>query len=264
MRKLILSTLLFAGVLDGQTSPVQRVLVPIYGGAFGAFGSQWISELRVMNTGSGGAVIDNVGLGCTTNECFPDPFAPGTSIDASLSIRDVLGGTGIPGALLLVKKDVLSQFEFQLRVRDISRDAERWGVAVPVVPESLARERVDLLGVPIDSRYRQMLRVYAFDRLSGSQVRVRIYGATANPLQIPTSSDALLAETILPLQLAPTASMPSYAELSNLAQLPGVAGSPFNEIRVTAESLQPLGIWAMVSVTNNTTQEVTVIAPNVH
>ena len=262
VRRLSLIALLFSGVANGQTSTVEHFLVPIYNGAPGAFGSQWVAELRVMNTGTAPAAIDNLTDFSGVEPILPPLLLPQASMNASQAIRDVPGGTGIQGALLLIQKPVATQFAFQSRVRDVSRDAERWGVAIPIIDESAATtEPIDLLSVPIDPRFRQMLRVYSFDRAPGSQVRVRFYG-TSTQNRIPNTPDTLLAEAALPLTLAVTVSQPSYAELANLAAIPGVAGSGYAEIRVRVEPLQATRLWAMVSVTNNTTQEVTIITPN--
>lgn len=264
MRKatLIPAILLLCVAANAQTT-VQRFLVPVYSETFGANGSHWVPELRLMNAGTTPAAINNLTDFSGLEPIVPPTLIPGASLNASQAILDVPGGTGIQGALLFVNSDVAGQFAFQLRVRDISQDAARWGVAIPVVPEAQATlQPVDLLNIPIDSRYRQMLRVYSFDRVPGSEVRVRVYGTSTQSLRIPNTPDSLLAETVIPLTLAVTASQPSYAELANLAGMPGVAA--YDEIRIRVEPLQVTHLWAMVSVTNNTTQEVTIITPTVH
>src|SRR6266480_6488912 len=112
MRTPLLFSLLIAVHASAQTGDVERFLVPIHIGGPGAFGSQWVSELRIMNAGTTPASIDNLTDFSEVEPILPPILLPQASMNASQAIRDVPGGTGIQGALLLAHKAVASQFAF--------------------------------------------------------------------------------------------------------------------------------------------------------
>jgi hypothetical protein len=133
---------------------------------------------------------------------------------------------------------------------------------IPVVHESEAvRGALHLLSIPIDARYRQTLRVYSFDLALGRRVRIRARAERNFAAALPNTGrdeDSLLAELVV--DLAYTAQeRPLYAEIGNLASIPGIAGH--DRIRITLEPEGDFGVWGLVSISNDTTQEVTLIAP---
>ena len=256
---LTLVLLVIPHALWAQTDAVERFLVPVYlaGPTPGAFGSVWVSELRILNAGATNAAIENFGVMNQTGLFTPETLPPNVEI-AGRRVNNAVSVAN-PGALLLVRSEFADQLAFQARVRDTSREAQGWGTWLPVVHESAASTSpLHLLDIPVDPRYRQMLRVYSFDRTAGRAVRVRVY-ATRENAQFPTSSDSLINEVSLPLQVIGSEAQPSYAQIADLAFLPGIAGH--NRVRVTIEPQGDFGIWAMVSITNNVTQEVTMIVP---
>lgn len=245
----------------------RRFLVPIYlpDPVPGAFGSLWASELTVLNTGAGSAVIQNYGICPPVNaECI-FPLAPGVSMTSG-RIRDLSFGTGIPAAVLTVDDQYADQLTFTSRVRDIAASATSWGAWIPIVPETATvHGPSSLLDVPVHSAYRQTLRVYSFDTAAPSPVvRVRVYATIPGDPENPASYEQpnpVIADLLLPLRhavLSPAS--PLYGEIGNLAVLPGVAGH--ENVWLTIEPQGALGVWAMVSVTNNTSQEVTMILPH--
>ena len=127
-----------------------------------------------------------------------------------------------------------------LRVRDTSRQASSHGVEVPVVQLSdFTNDRIVLIGVPADPRFRKTLRVYSLD--SGSVF----------------ANLSFNGQSVSPIFLKPSASIfePAYTELDDFpTNLP--AGSTM-EVSLTS----PNRIWAFISVTNNDTQEITLISP---
>ncbi|HVG24718.1 MAG TPA: hypothetical protein VND45_11230 [Thermoanaerobaculia bacterium] len=126
MLKLLLSVLFAAPLLHAQTPAFERFLVPIYleGETSGAFGSRWVSDLRILNTGPGYAQIENYGIcGRTTAPCFPETFPANLSAPGDR----VRGGVaGVPAVFLLVKPEHARQFVFQARVRDVARSDQSW------------------------------------------------------------------------------------------------------------------------------------------
>jgi hypothetical protein len=127
-----------------------------------------------------------------------------------------------------------------------------------VIHESQVRDRIDLLDIPVDPAYRQTLRVYSFDLALGRSVRVRVYQARDFAAALTPEPDTLLGEMTLPLRYESDVK-PLYAEL---AELPSI-GTAADRSRVWAavEPVGSFGVWAMVSVTNNVTQQVTMILP---
>ncbi|MGH7927819.1 MAG: hypothetical protein ACREQV_08505 [Candidatus Binatia bacterium] len=254
-----LSFCLFLLLLVPQAQASERFLVPIYlpGAIPGAFGSQWVSELQILNTGDSQAVIENYGPGCTFPPCAPALLPPGISIPGT-SVRDLVVN-GIPGALLFVESQFADQLVFQLRARDISRSTESWGTWFPVVHESAAGETIHLLDIPVKPQFRTMLRVYSFADTVGQSARVRVFGTDPELLfPYPMTPDPLLAEFVLPLRTG-TSAQPAYAEYFDLTEFADDGDWSAVRVEVTAETSLP--IWAMVTITNNETQEVTAVMP---
>ena len=256
-RALILFVLAHAA--SGQSVEVERFLVPIYleGPASGAFGSRWVSELRILNEGPEDAILENYGIDCGgPSLCLPEPIPPFVSAPGDRLRTSVLGP--IPSVLLLAHRETADQWVFTSRVRDTSREADGWGTWLPVIHESQVRHRIDLLDIPVDPAYRHTLRIYSFDLAPGRSVRVRVYQARDFPAAIPPEPDTLLGEMTLPLRHESDAK-PLYAELGELPTI-GTAADR-SRVRVTVEPVGSFGVWAMVSVTNNVTQQVTMILP---
>lgn len=247
----------------GNVAAAQRFLVPIHliDPVDGAYGSRWVSELTILNIGTTAAYIENYGdCGPISGPCFA-PIEPGVS-ETGGRIRNIALGYGVPAALLTIDDQYVDQLALQSRVRDTSRGQQNWGTWIPVVPETAAvRGPVALLDIPVIEGYRQTLRVYSFERGANRAVRVRIYGpVNADPHKPPTH-DPLLADVVVPMSFAERAgAMPNYAEIGNLATLPGLTG--YEKVWVSIEPVGSFGIWGMVSVTNNTTQEITMIVPH--
>jgi hypothetical protein len=171
----------------------------------------------------------------------------------------------IPAALLLVDDQYADQLVFSARVRDLSRNTQSWGPWLPVVPESAAvRGPLSLVDIPLTTGFRQTLRVYSFDTAADRSVRVRVYGAVPPDPANPSSyqdPNPLLGDVILPLRYAPRfGGSPLYAEIGNIATIASVTA--YEKVWVTIEPQGDFGVWGMVSITNNTTQEVTMIVPH--
>ena len=98
-----------------------------------------------------------------------------------------------------------------------------------------------------------MLRVYDLAATPASTVRVQYFSM---------DSDQLLLDHVLPLQVlrSELPFWPGYGEVAQLANTSQLDGLDRFRIRVIrGDPSQRL--WAMVSVTNNVTQELTIISP---
>ena len=132
-------------------------------------------------------------------------------------------------------------------MRDTARQAEGYGTQVPVVRERdmFVNSDLTLLDVPIDPRYRVKLRIYAFD--SGEYpVFVTVYRAVGpidvHHVPLSRSCSGLECEAI-----------PWYGELD---LPPGGTNERVNlyfGVGIDAPA------WAFASVTNNETQQVTIV-----
>lgn len=172
------------------------------------------------------------------------------------------------GAFIYVNRPRAHELAVQLRVRDLSRQAESWGTEVPVVRDrEMLTATAHLLDIPVRSDFRSHLRVYGASSPSGlGDVRVRFYANNdMTPLEerILTLVQAGIGTDLPPSSLPADHERPAvlaYAELADLAKLltPGFGDS----FRLEITPLTPgLKYWAMVSVTNNVTQHVTLITP---
>lgn len=264
MRNLLtLSCLLLVATPTLVAQDVERVLVPIYEPLPipGAFGSEWVSDFRIYNASDEVILIENFGPGCQTDPCSIGGVRPRTTISGNF-VRNIFVGDWNQGAVLQVHKSGVDDLVFQLRVRDISRSAEGWGTWMPVVRESTVKDgTVHLLNIPVEDGYRVMLRVYSFG-LEG-RVQVRAFGTADGAFALPTTPDPLLAEFPLDLlsgRLSGSVSDPGYAQFAGLAEL--VQGKGYRLVRLEVIPENDLLAWAMVSVTNNVTQQVTGVYPN--
>jgi hypothetical protein len=128
-------------------------------------------------------------------------------------------------------------------VHDTIHDANTLGVDIPSVPETQFRRSIVLPGIPNDSRYRVLLRIYGYG--SNAAVIVRTRDAAAG---------FLLDEKTV----AMNGSAPSYV------QMPIGAAPTSASVRVevtTANAIDP-PIWGFITLTNNVTENVTTITPN--
>jgi hypothetical protein len=175
-----------------------------------------------------------------------------------------------PSSFLLVEKGRTSDLTVNLRIQDVSRQALTWGTEIPAVPESQAfTEPSELLDVPIDFRFRVLLRVYSFEPASGQ--RVRVTGFAIDPdehLASPVPQEVVkVFETYV--ELAPPAdvagqfpyAVPGYGQLH--FETLGAFPPDVERLRIRVEPEDASFVyWAFLSVTNNETQHVTTIVPD--
>jgi hypothetical protein len=224
-----------------DSSVFERILFPILVNTAGAHGSQWVSEAAIANKAHWPIKAWNDVLPL---ECVDCPLGQLFDPESYVAVT----GDGYPrGVALLVPRAESDNLAFSLRVRDTSRAAEGFGTQVPVVREQDMFRGVELtlLDIPVDPGYRTKLRIYAFD--SGehdAQVTLDRGGATEDffvPVRRTCSGVACNA-------------IPWYAELD----LPvGAAGERVNAYVSIGGQSTPA--WAFASITNNETQQVTIV-----
>jgi hypothetical protein len=227
----------------------ERVLLPIFTPpVHGAFGSEFHTDLRIANRGTG--MVSFYGLHP------PCPFAVCDELPANVPFQ-VEGGetigpadvktSGNPGQFLWVKKDIGAALSMNLRVHDVTRDDLNFGTEIPIVNDSeWVNDRIVFLGVRNDDpRFRNTLRIYGQFPFTAL---VKI--GDREPVRVPLSE----THSLFDVPYAVFVDFPS---------------SPFLE-RVTIEAEQNLilpivpievPMWAMITVTNNETQAISTITP---
>jgi hypothetical protein len=236
-----------SGTSFAQSNFEQYLIPSIATDVPGAFGSIWRSDFAFFNAGAAQHTV----LGP-----FCDPAAPGCgktpiALDAGVGTIPPLISQfpQTDGGFLYVSKpaaEVISSF----RVRDLSRQAQTWGTEVPIVSVNSFRQRIDLVNIPTDSRFRLTLRIYS---ANPALARVHI-------ISFPGQTELSVQDVVLaaPPTLGQALNLsPAYARIT----LPPISGA--DQIRLEVEQVLPGGapIWAFATVTNNDTQQVTAVTP---
>jgi hypothetical protein len=230
---------------DPMTPPsakfFERILIPVIFNGPGAFGSQWVTELSLIDTS-----------GFTM-----EPWRPIAGLAAIPSSKAIVFGSGDApnGLFLVVPRQVSPALTLHAAVRDTSRGDREWATEIPVVRESrFSSTPIQLLDIPIDPHFRTMLRVYSptFDPSGSLRVHITIYAL---------DTGFVIRSTFLTLANAPGCSDAlSCAEHPSFAALPDLTSNlQPGRARIQLEAFVP--IWAFATVTNNETQHVTVVSP---
>jgi hypothetical protein len=226
-----------------------RILLPIFlPPTAGAFGSLFVTSFEIWNRVDGLDVpVYGIPYMCPPILCVPpDPGTPYPLIhNTNATAIQPFGGT--PGRILFVAKDRASVVATALRVYDQSRVSTTLGTEIPVVHDrDFQADAIALLGVPLDSRFRNTLRIYGATPTE-TDVRVTI-GAATSVVHLAAGADLF---------------QPAFATFTTFPPpLSGGNDAGFVTRRVTIEPLVAgTRIWAFISVTSNDTQQVTVISP---
>jgi hypothetical protein len=241
-----------------QQSLWERLLIPVVfeGEIAGGWESVWVSDFRVHNGADEPLAFSTEDFLCNVPTCSWVEIPPGATWKTNTWARNMPWDT--PGALAYVERKLSAKAAFQLHVRDISRQALTWGTEVPVIRESEFLTRpISLLNVPLDSRFRQALRIYDVDGRGDGQVLVRLWTGGAAPV-----AERLVTLGVLGYNpdryLRP---YPGYAQILWVANdFPELAHASSVRIEIVPVT-EELRYWAYVSVTNSETQHVTTITP---
>lgn len=228
------------------------ILLPVVvEGMRGKFGSVWTSELRLRNNGPGDVTIFYARCSVSV-PCLPSfVLSAGQTIDPPLQRH-----TGSIG--LMVYAPRVADLALNLRIADRSRVPSSLGTEIPVVRDFFT-SRVVLVNIPLDEQSRTALRIYDPDRRDGVAFRVRI---------LEESTSESLADIVVrtetgdtPVSAAPET--PGVAELYDLRnRLQDQIGLPGTVVILIEPLTLDTRFWAFASVTNNATQEVTIISPH--
>jgi hypothetical protein len=237
----------FAPNAPPDPSVFERILFPVLFSAPGVGGSQWVSEAVVSNP--------RKWLVWNYNSIFPF-VCLGYPCGEQLGPESIhrFNGQGYPnGAVLLVPREEAGDLAFSLRARDVSQDADGLGTQIPVVREAgMFRRTLTLLNVPLDPRYRVKLRVYTFG--AGSAPASHL--AHVEIVPVTGGSRSATIQMTPACQLSQCSFAPSYG----VVDFPQGAAGELADLYVYLDS-RYLG-WAFATVTNNRTQQVTIVTPD--
>jgi hypothetical protein len=228
----------------------ERILLPVFMRPIpGAFGSEFRTEFHAWNRGFGLPLqLFGIDTSCSLADPPRGPETPSIleQRGTELNFENLVCNERV-GRILWVPRGRSDDFAADLRVRDTSREAENAGTEIPVVRErDFLNRNVALLNVPLHKKFRQTLRIYA---LGSGQVEVNV-GGVMHLLELTPGQDIF---------------DPGYAEFTNFPPPPETGIRPIR-VEVHAPSDVVIGtyvpIWAMVTVTNNATQQITAITPN--
>jgi hypothetical protein len=253
VRHLILPLLLLLGAVPASAQQA-RVLVALNTDVVpGAFGSLWETKLTLANNSSTPLVVEGAGPDtCPFPDCAPGPIDPHSSIIPT--VRCAAGPR-----VLYVEASRLPDLAATLRTHDVSKDAETWGTVVPVVSEESFRSKTfSLVDVPLVAGFRSTLRIYDVDPTTAGDVIVRAYRINAS--NGSNARDELL-RTITPVFTASSGNRfcGGVAEL-HLGDYPELVAAGRTRLEIVPSD-EHKDYWAMVSVTQNATQFVTLITP---
>jgi hypothetical protein len=234
----------FTGLLHES---FDAILFPIFTPAVhGAFGSEFHTEALVWNQGATPITLFGIDTNCSLADppVFPDyPFPLGSNASEVTLFTECSTSTG---RLFYLPKGSGKSLAANLRVHDVSRQAESYGVEIPIVREQDFRtDRISLIGIPTDGRFRETLRIYS-PHPAASYVTVRIGEGPSFPVAL-TPGESIFEPSFASLNLPPfAAQLPPQPATFRIVIDPPVEGMP---------------IWAFITVTNNVTQEITTITP---
>src|SRR5512142_1545417 len=226
----------------------ETILVPAYGPAvFGAYGGIFRSDVAAAAKTDQPVDV----YGATDSRCklliSPPPAPPDfLTVPGNGTYGFDPDCAPGPARLLYVRKDQAPYVTFNDRAADITRTASSLGTEIPIVRSNkMTSGRIVLANVPIDGRYRLMLRIYALR---------------------PTVAFVTTVGEPHTLQLQPGNSIfePAYAQFTDFP-VPVDPGSQ-STIRVVIDQPQDIvagpPMWAFITVTNNETQQITTITPD--
>lgn len=181
---------------------------------------------------------------------FPIDFAGPGAFGAQWTTENVLEIDGIKtklpvtGSASGVVHPVLriANVTANSRIRDTSGGAPNAGSEIPIVHEGDFADRIRLLNIPTGKNYRALLRVWA----SGEPVKMFLFDMDQVPSLVPNPA---------PLKPAQGGLLYGTAELT-----PFIDG-PYDHLDITVYAGAATRVWAMVSITNNDTQQVTIVSP---
>ena len=258
------ATLPFLPAAFGQTATCHKFLIPIpLGDHPGANASLWRNELWIRNDSENPVRIyrrDFEAIPGTRGFRIVDvPNAPVPAF-TTLKVEPLPDReSSVNSEFVYVDDASAEQVYLQARTHDVNRNQASAGTRIPIIASTAARMRQQLLNVPIDGRYRYALRVYTFDHATDITVtpenRMRIFDLASDTLLVdePLQFNGFEDEGTCPGLPYPYPNIATNVRLDR----PELMGK---QVRIEIVS-NLYFFWVMLSMTNNSTNEVTIITP---
>lgn len=226
-----------------------QILIPLPPGrtVAGAFGSQWKSELWVYNGGTTPATLAlHPGL---AGQVFVVPSKGSLELAGNEIVSQ-------PPAVLDLQDG--SDVHVQMQVRELTR-GDAAGVVVPTVAlDHFSVEPQQLLNIPVQTVYRTNIRIYAqFTRDAVAGFTVRLFDMDHDGQSVKERHVTVGAP--LPLPPAYVGVSVGFSIVSDFLDSAGPI--PHGRLEVIADEPTEFPFWAFASVTNNSTQQVLIVAP---
>ena len=261
MRHATFFALLFTAV-SAIANPSGRltVLVPINPGTLAGAGAQWTTTLWATNTGDLDAF-----LGCThASNDDPCPVLKAHTTTALATPYFDLTHPGFfegPFSGVIPNPASPDQVSFSLRATDSITAPQSAGTEIPLPrPSDFHNAKIALAQIPVNSHSRSRLRLYG---ITNGTATVRAIGITSNQELFRTvvALDGVdtLPTPINPLAPIPAIRFPSYAEIA----LPDSYGGSDEAVRIEITPGGDLKLWAFASVTDNVSQQFTIVSPSI-
>jgi hypothetical protein len=260
MRPFLLAITLLATHPATAVSGYVRVLLPIYIGqpVHGAYGSLWQSQFAIHNASLDRRYTFAI---CSTNGGCPD-LTTDEELDpqqtkSALPPRFPVPANPVAGAVVWLlasgaPADNGDDLAYDLRVVDLSRSAIAAGTEVPVIREkAFLTSNAHLLNVPTDTRFRLALRIFEMN-LDRADFDVRVFDQSTNAVL-----SVRRVRTVTPVSA--NGYTPGFVEVDDL--LSGVSSPPAQVRVVIAPITTGIAFWSYVSVTNNDSQQITLVTP---
>jgi hypothetical protein len=273
MKRLLAVLLLLVIVTPAQAQfnpdpDYERVLVPVFFFGGGQGGAKWFTSFDMVTLGNG----FNLATPALREEqsCAFCPCELKAHVE-EMKAETICGQFEHPFGLLLwvprsVDKDAVHT---SLRVADRSREGDRAGAQIPVVWErDLYADPFVLLDVKTEPRYRSAIRLYdAFQY--PSDIVLRFYDME----EFRKGTREMLFEDVVRVERATTTPgrfpvRPAFLMIGDIVtKWPRLASSESVAIEVVGTSLSvsppqyDRRFYAFASITNNTTNEVTIVSP---
>jgi hypothetical protein len=156
-----------------------------------------------------------------------------------------------------VSRQQSSSLSFAARIRDTSRSGE--GAELPIVRErDFRRGHIVLPGVTVEPGSRTTLRLYSIDEIPS--FTIELSGEGINPIFTGTSFAG--GATVAATKATGDAPWIATIDVASVIQRRYLDGD-FGPFRIDITARPPFSrIWAMVSITNNDTQRVTIVSPH--
>lgn len=243
----------------------ERILVPVFFSGPGAHGSQWWTTVTIANSGDTPLRFSRSVLWGNPECSAVCGCGPSDEVRPQ-SVNEVCQGYSDPAGLILYMEKTENNVQFGGRIADSSRDQETAGTELKIVREhELRAGSIVLPLIPTGPGFRIGLRLFDTRPAGSPEVILRIH-------DYPGLSHPFIEEAI-PLSLPPDAGEPrpahaAYAMIGDLvARYPQLKTSHewiSIELILPEPDISPPrkpSYWALATITNNVTQQVTMVTP---